>query len=184
MKIEKNYKEIISEVESKKTKYGCVMLYMKPTKELIGLQDDINDKDVYSKLLDGKEDFGRTPDDEYHVTVLYGLHGEVTDEQVKEVLYSEDIPTIELNDITLFTNDDFDVVKVDIKSEGLNKLNKEMCKYPYTTDYPDYHPHMTISYVKSGEGKQYERKLDGLEATPSHYVYSKVDGSKVKIPFK
>ena len=75
MKITNIYNNLITEGESVKTKYGCVMIYMEPTSELKSLQDKIDDEDIYSKLVDGKEDYGRTPDDEYHVTILYGCEG-------------------------------------------------------------------------------------------------------------
>ena len=184
MKLKKVYDTLITEGDSVKTKYGCVMLFFKPTDELLSLQDDIDEEDVHSKIVDEKEDYGRTPDDEYHVTVLYGLHEEVTDEQVKEVLYSEDTPEVEFKDITLFENDDFDVVKIDMSSKGLVSLNKKLVEYPHTTNYPDYHPHTTLAYVKAGEGKKYTKKLKDFFVEPSHFIYSKIDGSKVKIPFK
>jgi len=184
MKITNVYDSLITEGESKKTKYGCVMLYMKPTNELKSLQDKISDEDVYSKIVDGKEDYGRTPDDEFHVTVLYGSESSVTDIDVKKVIYSENTPKITVKNITLFENDKFDVVKIDVESKELDKLNEAMKQYPYTTDYPDYHPHCTIAYVKPGAGKQYVRELNDLELIPSHYIYSKVDGTKTRFELK
>ena len=182
MKITNIYDSLITEGESKKTKYGCVMLYLEPTDELISLQDKIDDDDVFHEMIDGEDDYGRTLKNKYHVTVLYGLHEEVTDEDVKDVLASESIPEINLKNISIFENDKFDVVKIDVESEGLNKLNKKLSEYPHTTDYPDYHAHMTIAYVKKGEGKKYIETLKDLEATPKKFVYSKINGDKVSIP--
>lgn len=187
MKIHENLKELIAEGESVKTQYGCVMLYFEGTDELTELQDKISDDDVYSKLVDGKEDYGRTPKNEYHVTLLYGLHEEVSDETITEILHSEPTPDITVGEITLFEND-FDVVKFDIESEGLNSLNKKMVKEPHTNDYPDYHPHTTIIYAKKGKGDKVIGDIGGkdtkVELVPSHFVYSKVDGTKLTIPFK
>ena len=103
---------------------------------------------------------------------------------LKDVLYSEETPEIKLENISIFENKDFDVVKVDVISDGLNSLNKKMTKYPHTTDYPHYHPHMTIAYVKKGMGKKYAEDLKDFSITPDKFVYSKIDGTKLSIPFK
>jgi len=52
-----------------------------------------------------------------------------------------------------------------------------MAEYPHTTDYPDYHPHMTIAYVKKGMGKKYAEDLKDFSITPDKFVYSKIDGT-------
>ncbi len=57
-------------------------------------------------------------------------------------------------------------------------------KLPHTTDYPDYHPHTTIAYVKPGEGKKYVGKIDKpIMVKPNKIVYSKADGSKINYNF-
>ncbi len=186
MNINENLKQIINEEESKKTKYGCVMLFFEPTQELADLKDKIVEDDVYSKLDDnGKEDYGI--DQEPHCTALYGCEKSVTDEDVEGVLRSVKTPQISVKDITLFENE-FDVVKFDIKSDELNELNKGLREFPYTSTFDDYHPHCTICYAKSGKGNKVIEDIGGkhikIELKPSHYVYSKVDGTKLVIPFK
>jgi hypothetical protein len=48
-----------------------------------------------------------------------------------------------------FENELYDVLKFDVKREkSLFDCNKDLMKFPHTTDYPDYHPHLTISYLK------------------------------------
>jgi hypothetical protein len=57
-----------------------------------------------------------------------------------------------------------------------------LVKLPHTTDYPDYHPHSTIAYLKKGKGEKYTDKLKGAEyiVNPSKIVYSKPDGNKIE----
>jgi 2'-5' RNA ligase len=45
--------------------------------------------------------------------------------------------------------------------------------FEYTTDYPDYHPHITIAYLKPGCGKKYAEELKEEKIfEPTKYFYS------------
>ncbi len=68
-----------------------------------------------------------------------------------------------------------DVLKFDIKGENLHETNTDLQQYPFTSNFPDYHPHMTIAYLKPGSGKRYAKMLKGQEfdLIPQHAVYSK-----------
>lgn len=70
----------------------------------------------------------------------------------------------------------------EVVTNYLHKLNKKFRKYPFTSDYPDYHPHCTIAYVKAGTSDKYIKKLNDLEfikAEPEKIVYSKANGEKI-----
>ena len=78
-----------------------------------------------------------------HVTVKYGIH--ITDfTEVREIFKDEKPVKVILGKITLFeTNDDFDVVKIDVKSPDLQRLNKKISKnFEVTDTHPVYHPHV------------------------------------------
>ena len=63
----------------------------------------------------------------------------------------------------------------------MHKLNKTFREFPHTNTYPDYHPHCTIAYLKPKMADKYIKKLNDsieMEMSPSHIVYSKVDGSE------
>jgi 2'-5' RNA ligase len=101
---------------------------------------------------------------ETHITVKYGLTTEDAEDVIK-VLPKETIK-VKLGKVSLFENDEkeYDVVKVDVESDQLHKMHEALSDLPNEDENPEYIPHMTIAYVKKGEGKQYEGK-DDLEGT-------------------
>jgi tRNA nucleotidyltransferase/poly(A) polymerase len=159
-----NAKEIKEET-SERIEYGCLMLFLEvPIWSKITSVVDLDD--LYIK----GDDYG--VEKEPHLTILYGFHDEVTPEQVFE-LYKSKMPLkpieVKISGISVFENPDFDVVKFDVNSDLLAKVNGIMRELPNTTKFPDYHAHITIAYVKKGEGKKYikpfekERILKGDE---------------------
>jgi hypothetical protein len=66
-------------------------------------------------------------------------------------------------------------------------MNKMFRDLPHTNDYPDYHPHATIAYVKAGTGEKYTKDLskeDALVVKPNKVVYSKASGEKKEYTMK
>ncbi len=176
--------QLFLEMKKKDTKkvydYGCVMLYFKvPT--LKDYTSKIEDEDVYEKEGHGIET-------KSHVTLLYGLHDkEIKDDDVFDLVMKEEYPDLILVNPSLFEQKEYDVLKFDIKypkdeEKILHKVNKElMDTFPYTTDFPKYHPHCTIAYLKPGKGKKYVKIFKDAEIVvhPNKIVYSKSDGDKV-----
>lgn len=165
--------------EQKKYDYGCVMAYVKvPMWNYILKQ--IETADIHNN---GKSSSGLETNP--HVTILYGLHEDVPDEDVRSVINDVDgrIDDIETDGITLFdSNEDFDVLKFDIKSPKLVQLNKQFSKLDHTTSFPNYHPHLTISYINKGVGDKYLYLADmfsDLSLESRVMVYSKTDGTEV-----
>lgn len=167
-------------LEKKSTyKYGCVMLELN--------FPDI--KQIHSKIK--KEDLYKEPDNdkfglekETHITLLYGLHDEVSLKDISGVLDSFEFPEeIKIHNVSLFENEKYDVLKFDVDCKLLHSVNKKLCKFPYTNEYPDYQPHLTIAYLKSGKGKDYVKlfKNKKFYLTPKKCTYSQPDGTKSKI---
>jgi len=157
--------------------FGCAMLYFNNPK-LKQIHSEIEDKDIY--IDDNDDSFGL--EDESHTTLLYGLHEEVSDADVISTIRKHKFPNkIKLNNVSLFENDKYDVLKFDVVEPVLNKVNKNLTKFPHTTSFPDYHPHATIAYIKKGKGKKYVGKFKNMniDVSPSEIVYSKTDGSKI-----
>ena len=161
--------------------YGCVMVYLPIKEELWNAMANIREEDVYAP--EGERDYGIQPYDEAHVTILYGLHSDIPDETIEELVNKMTAPEISLKNISLFQNENFDVVKFDVEGEDLHEMNGMFAKLPHTTDYPDYHPHCTIAYVNPGSGPSYEGVVDEITVKPHKIVYSKADGSKKEYNF-
>jgi len=181
MKLTNLYKEVINEGTGGHD-YGCMMVYLPINEKVWGGLTTMKEEDVYEP--EGDRSYGVQPHDEAHVTILYGLHSDISDEAIEELVSKMTAPEITLKNISLFQNENFDVVKFDVEGEGLHEMNAMFTKLPHTTDYPDYHPHCTIAYVKPGTGPSYETSLaKPIKVKPHKIVYSKADGSKKEYNF-
>jgi len=181
-------KKLLLNEENKGHDYGVVMLFLPIKKEWWDkFQNKIDNKDVYNP--EGERDYGKQSHTEAHVTILYGLHASIPDEDIEELIDEMTTPEVTLDKVSIFDNADkgFDVLKFDVEGKELFDMNKKFTKLPHTTDYPDYSPHVTIAYVKSGEGKKYISKLninEPLTLKPNKIVYSKADGTKKEYSVK
>lgn len=178
MDIKTRLRAALLEGAHQKSKYGCVMVFLDYDKsEWTEMQDMISDEDLYEP----KDETGFGREDEPHVTILYGLHTDIPDSDIEEEIKKLKSPKIKLGKISSFSNEKFDVLKFDVESEDLHKANKKFIEFPHTNDYPKYHPHCTIAYVKKGMAEKYIEKLNKLkdiEVTADEFVYSKPDGKK------
>ncbi len=159
-------------------KLGCVMVFLKYKKsDWDKLQDVIKEEDLY----DPEDETGFGREVEPHVTILYGLHNDIEDKEIEDKINGSKTPNIAMGKVSSFTNNKFDVLKFDIESDDLHDLNKNFREFPYTSSFPDYHPHCTIAYLKKGKAEEYIKKikkLDEIDVSPEKFVYSKADGSK------
>lgn len=142
-------------------------------KRVIALGHEIPDEDLAE---DGREN-------EPHITVKYGLH--TTDHRdVSDVLADEPPIKATLGRTSLFELEDADVVKIEVQSECLHKMNALVNKYLEHTDtHPGYHPHVTVAYVKKGLGERYANRtnLEGTDLAFTHVLFSSRDGVKTEI---
>lgn len=167
--------------EKQKFEFGCAMLYFN-FPEINKIQDAIDPQDIYTE--EGDRSFGL--EDEPHTTLLFGLHEGVSQENVQDVLDNFTFGDCILYNASTFNNPQYDVLKFDVKGDSLHEANEELKQYPHTSNFPDYHPHATIAYLKPGTGKRYTEMLKGQEftLTPTHAVYSKPNGDRVELPIK
>jgi 2'-5' RNA ligase len=175
----KTFENWLLEKEGDSYSYGCVMLYFK-NPEMEKLQSEIESSDIY------EEDEDRTYglEDKPHVTLLYGLHSDkIKDADVMNLVKDTNLGNISLKNVSLFKNDNYEVLKFDADASYLHEINKQLCdNFPYSSDYPDYHPHSTIAYLKKGMGDKYVKKFENVSVlvTPNQIVYSKPDGNRIK----
>jgi 2'-5' RNA ligase len=173
----KLFEEFVNE-KKKVYDYGCAMLYF----DFPGMEDLHKQIEADDVFVDPKDaTFGL--ETEPHCTLLYGLHDDVKTETIKDAVKNFAFGNCTIAKPSLFENEKFDVLKYDVEGPGLHDCNAELSKLPHTTDYPDYHPHMTVAYLKSGLGKKYTDMLDATKKSlkPKYIVYSHPDGSKTRI---
>lgn len=162
-------------MESHKYNYGCMMTYFD-----VPIWNDVLNLIEPEDLYTDEEGYGLESDP--HATLLFGLHhNEIDPEELKNILMGvNDIP-VNVKGISHFDDEykPYDVVKFDLESDLLHQLNGKLREYPHTNDYPEYHPHMTIGYVKKGMGGKYDGKFPSLPTVlGKHIVYSHPSGQK------
>ncbi len=123
-----------------------------------------------------------------HVTVKYGLHTNDV-EAVRKVLANEPPIEVTLGKTSLFdakeTKSDYDVVKADVDSPDLHRLNKKIADaIEHTDTHPTYQPHATLAYVKAGRGKKYAGNdaLVGTKVRIDKITFSDRNGNQIDVP--
>jgi 2'-5' RNA ligase len=139
----------------------------------------INPNDVYEDESD--DSYGLETDP--HVTLLYGLHDNVSNEDIKKVIQKINFGSCEINNISIFENEEYDVLKYNVHGDGLIEANIQLRRFPNTNEYSKYQPHLTVAYLKPKTGKKYIKTLQGNSfiLIPLYATYSKTDGSKEKL---
>ena len=159
-----------------KNSFGCLMLYF-DIPNWNNVTGVIAEEDVYTEPTYGLEH-------EPHITLLFGLHdNEVNVDDLKKAVrkFANKPITVQAIGLSTFQNENspYDVVKFDIESDVLHKINKELKNYPHTSTFPDYHPHMTVAYVKKGMGPKYEKIFSKpLNLKGARVVYSNPNKEK------
>ena len=170
--------------------YGCLMLLLNPNQipGYAALLAAFKPADLYESDKPGEFGIEFEP----HVTVLYGFHDEMMATLPRRIMNEAFLPddkvALRLTGISNFHNPQYDVVKFDVQSPQLEKLNAAYAKkYPNTNEY-DYHPHLTLAYVKSGKGPEYCKKLWELFGSKAvglagmKLAYSRPNGEKIVNP--
>ena len=135
--------------------YGCLMAILNQdvAKKIIEFNYSlIDDKYLYKE---GSE-YGREVHP--HTTIKYGLTKSYSFDKMSEMLKSVKPFRIKINGVSIFENDKFDVVKLDIGGKELHDLHDKFSELPNEDEYDEYHPHITLAYVKPGMGKKFINK--------------------------
>lgn len=163
-------------------KYGCLMLYF-VNNEIKGIQAQIDKEDIYKE-----EGYGLTPSNEAHVTICYGFDPDEKANTIINEFKDFKFTDLKIGKISKFSNPKFDVLKYDIESDRLNEANKLcMKRFDITTDYPDYHAHSTIAYLKPNTADKYIEMFKNEKeklVQPSFLTYSYPDETKVEKKLK
>ena len=132
---------------------------------------------------------GRQDPEDLHVTVKYGLH--TTDpEAVRAIVEATPPVRVRIGETNTFPDrGNGEVLKLDVESDDLAALRATIAKaLPATDDFADaeYHPHITLAYVKPGTAAQYtgENPLTGQEIEIEALTFSGKDGVRTTIPLR
>lgn len=158
--------EAIKEAKTEDGSKTSTQLTMSPVqaKPFVDFAQSIPDSKLYGEV--DTEWANDSRETEPHVTVLYGLHDPEPSAATKIISQAEPI-TVKMGKTSIFSNDKYDVLKVDVTGPKLHALNRELSKLPNSNSYPTYKPHVTIAYLKKGEGERYagDTRFEGQEMT-------------------
>ncbi|MBA4187581.1 MAG: hypothetical protein C0467_06135 [Planctomycetaceae bacterium] len=122
---------------------------------------------------------------EPHVTVLYGLHSDDPDDVLPILRLAKPI-ALRLGHVSVFPGPERDVLKVDVVSEDLRRLNAALAGLPHTNDFPEYQPHATIAYLRPGLGAEYAARMRpvDLDVIMDRIVFSDRASQQVVVPLR
>lgn len=122
---------------------------------------------------------------EPHVTCKYGLHFQSPSKRLREALQHFGMGTLTFGKTSLFENEDADVLKVDVVSPDLHRLNALVTRLLPTEDsHPKYIAHCTICYLKPGRGKKYagDAALNGQKVNFDSILFTGKRGHREVLP--
>ena len=134
------------------------ILSMAQSEEFHNFQSSLPQELIYTEE---KEDYG--VERKHHITVFYGLpYNEYNFKLIKQYV-NRHIKNVELEikGISFFRLEDkpYDVMKLDINSEALNNIHYFIDdNFENENTFKDYHPHMTVAYIKKGAFTDLEGK--------------------------
>lgn len=155
--------------------YAFLMIdYEMPT-FIKDLQNKIPKNELYFGTDEEKKDNQYGLEKKSHVTLALCLDSDADLTKLKELLLPLKEYKCILNNISIFENDDYDVLKADVKCPNMHKTyNKIKENFELHSAYKEYHPHMTIAYMQKGMADKYKKKmLDKIEElTPTSFDFS------------
>jgi 2'-5' RNA ligase len=177
-------KEITAEQKSPMIEYACIMANIPKeiSQEIVewGVRN-VKDEDIYMK--DGL--LGRELDS--HITIKYGIISD-NPKEVEKLFEGMKQFKATLGEVKHFSPEgrEFDVLTVSVESKDLSDMNEKITKeLKCATGLPsdEYHPHITISYIKKGTCKDLygNKEFVGKEITINSAVFSPVEGDKSTI---
>lgn len=171
---------------STENKYAFLMIRFNTPDIIKEIQEKLSEDDLY--YGDGsRSGFGLETDT--HVTLVPCLDNDIDLDSLKQLLKPLGEYQTFLTNISMFDNPSFEVLKCDASSIPLFNTNKLITdKFTTHSEYKEYHPHVTIAYVKHGVAEKYTKdildKLIVLEPKEFWFSYYDKNGNEKEITWK
>nr|DAT68082.1 MAG TPA: 2'-5' RNA ligase [Caudoviricetes sp.] len=139
---------------------GCLMLSTPMMEQVVSRMHDDLERILLGHGYRRDEDFEF---DKYtHITVAFGINVGTDINLIKEIIKNR--PSyFQITELSLFENDNFDIIKFDVMSSDLRILNHIIkSKMEVKSSYNEYHPHLTVAYVPKGMGMELIARLNKL----------------------
>ncbi len=123
------------------------------------------------------DNYGR--EDMSHVTVVYGFENSSEQEIRKFVRENYSDLDLTLGNVSKFSNEKYDVIKIDVESPQLKQLHDDLVKnFNVQETFDKYRPHVTIAYVKKGLGDELvgSEAFAGKKVNAGDFIYSEGEG--------
>lgn len=169
----------IEKETSGKHDYGCLMVNVEYP-EITYIHSLIKTGDIY--FGDDVNRYGL--EDEPHVTLLYGLLPEVKLDDIIPYLSEFNIKGVYVTGISVFENEEFDVLKLDIAMDELGLINRVLSEnLPVVPSEHSYNPHLTLAYLHKGTGQMYVDKIGQIKGRLifDHFSFTTPNLEKYKI---
>ncbi len=161
-------------------KYAFLMVDFKMPEFIKDLQSKIPETELY-KPEDSKDGFEYGLETESHVTLAPCLDNDINVDKLKALLRPlNDYKSI-VTDISVFENEDFDVLKCSVSSNVMKDTNSLIAsEYEIHSEYKQYKPHMTIAYLKKGFAKKYKKYVmsELVELEPTNFAFGYYEGDE------
>lgn len=90
-------------------------------------------------------------EDDPHITCIWGLLEPDVSDELRAIVERTRVFPVKLGKVSLFENEDFDVVKLEVESPWLHQLHQRIkSEVPNRQTHPVYNPHVTLAYAKKG----------------------------------
>lgn len=172
---------ITNKNELMEDKFAFLMIDFDTPELISDLWNKIPEEELYTEVDNRGNKYGR--EEKTHVTVVPCLDNDVSIEELKKHLKEIGRYKTILTNISLFKNENYDVLKCDAQSVLLRDTNNSiLSEFPSHSEFTEYHPHVTVAYLKSGMGDKYVKDclmpLVILQPKEFHWSYYDKDGKE------
>jgi hypothetical protein len=145
------------------------------------IQDQLTAEDLYVDENDKINGFGL--EKECHVTLFPCLSNDTPVNKIIPYLPKVDTLAVKLINVSMFENDKYNVLKADVEVKScLHSLNELLGEhFTSGSEFKEYHPHMTIAYVKKDSplARTFCQEFEeSVEVLPETYDFSFVADDK------